>query len=105
MNQCKLYTLVRSVYYTWDCDNLNNVISKVFDRLEKVLCLINDGWGSNNLVENKRGLKYEGLKFDYLKNIMYHKKAVIGFVDDIIVDNNVDSNDDGGEVEFEESTV
>ena len=105
MNPCNADTLVRSVYHTWSCDNLNNVISKVFDRLEKVFSLINEGKGSNDLVESKHGLKYERLKFDHLKNIWYQKEAVIDFSDGIVAEDNVNNDDDGGKVEFEESTV
>ena len=82
-----------------------NEINKVFDCLEKVLRLINEGRGSNDLVESKRGLKHDGLKFDHLKNIWQQKEAVFGFVDDVIMDDNVENDDDGDEVEFEESTV
>ena len=43
MKRCNVENLVRSVYHTWNCGNLNNVISKVFGCLEKVMFLINEG--------------------------------------------------------------
>ena len=67
--------------------------------------MINEGRGSNYLVESKRGLIHEGLKFDHLKNIQYQKEAVFGFVDDIVADDNVDDDEIGCEVEFEESML
>ena len=43
-------------------------------------------------------MKYEGLKFDNQKNIRYQKEALIVFVDGIVEEDNVDNDDDGGEV-------
>ena len=94
-----------SIYYIWNYGNFNDAIRKIFDLLEKVLCLIHEGQGSTNLVESKRGLKHEGFKFDHLKNIQYQKEAIFVFIDDTITDGNVANNNDGGEVEFEESMV
>ena len=99
MERCNVNTLVWSVYYIWNCGNLNSVISRVFHHLEKVLCLINEGRGSNNLVESKCDLKFEGQYFDHEKNIVYHKELLIGFVDGIIAEDNVDNIDGGGKVE------
>jgi len=93
MKQCDVNNLVRSVYHTWNCGNLNTITSNVCGHLEKVLCLINEGRGGNDLAESKHGLKHEELKFDILKNIFYQKEAVFGFVDDIIADDNVDNDD------------
>ena len=84
---------------------MNNVISKVFDSLEKDLCLINYGRGGNYLVESKRALKYEKPKLDHQKNIWYQKEAMIGFVDDIIAEDNVRNDDDGDKVELEPLTM
>ena len=105
MKQCDVNNFVRSVYHTWNCGNLNTITSNVCGHLEKVLCLINEGRRSNDLTESKHGLKHEELKFDILKNIFYQKEAVFGFIDDIIADDNVDNDDPGGKVEFEESIV
>ena len=100
MKRCNNNTLVRSICHTWNFGKLNNLIIKVFNRLEKVLYLINEGQGSNDLVESKCGLKCEVFKFDHLKNIWYQKEALYGSVDHTIADNNVENDDDGGEVEF-----
>ena len=66
-----------------------------------VFCLINEEVRRYDLVEIKCMMKHGGLKFDHLKNIRYQKEAVFRFVDNIITDDNVDNDDDGGEVEFE----
>ena len=50
---------------------LNSTISKVFDRLERVLVLINEGRGGNDLVETNRGPKFVGIKLNYVKNKKY----------------------------------
>ena len=68
MKRCQTDTLVRSVIDTWVNGCLDDVISKVFKRLKKVLCLINEGEGGNDLVETQRGPKID-LKFDYGKNL------------------------------------
>ena len=68
MKRCHTDALVRSVMDTWVNGSLDDVISKVFKRLKKVLCLINEGEGGNDLVETQRGPKID-LKFDYGKNL------------------------------------
>ena len=47
--------LVRLVYETWEKGELNEVITKVFNRLKIFLVLIIEGDGGNELVETKRG--------------------------------------------------
>ena len=67
MKRCNVAVLVRSVYKTWNNGGLDNLISSVFKRLEWVVCLINEGEGSNNLVETKWGVKYVDIKFYFQK--------------------------------------
>ena len=55
MRCCAVEALVRSVYETWEKGELNEVITKVFNRLKKVFVLIIEGDGGNELVETKRG--------------------------------------------------
>ena len=55
MRCCDVEALVRSVYETWEEGELNEVITKVFNRLKIVLVLIIEGDGGNELVETKRG--------------------------------------------------
>ena len=59
---CNVTALVKSVNIAWTDVNMNNVMSKVFDRIKRVLALINEGGGGNDLVESKWGIKYEKLK-------------------------------------------
>ena len=53
--------LVCSVYHVWESEDLTCVISKVYDRLKKVLILIVEGNGGNDFVETKRGKKWKNL--------------------------------------------
>ena len=59
--RCDTTSLTNSIYRTWGNHTLDEVISKVNKRLEKVLHLIKEGEGSNELVESKRGKKYLSL--------------------------------------------
>ena len=52
----------------WDGTALDGIIGKVFTRLEKVICLIKEEQGANDTVEEKRGIKYENMKFDDITN-------------------------------------
>ena len=65
MKYCNEKALLKSVNTAQIDGNFNHVISKVFDRMKKVLALINKGRGGNDMVKCKRGGKYENLKFDY----------------------------------------
>ena len=54
---------------TWDDGYLDQNIENVFKRLHKVLVLIVEGNGSNDLVESKRGVKNKNIKLpDTLAN-------------------------------------
>ena len=55
MRRCAVEALVRLVYEIWEKEELNEIITKVFNRLKIVLVLIIDGDGGNELVETKRG--------------------------------------------------
>ena len=39
----------------WTDGDLDDVITKVFDRIKRVLVLINEAKGGNDLVETKKG--------------------------------------------------
>ena len=43
----------------------------MFDRLERVMVLTNEGRGGNDFVETKSIPKFEGIKLDYAKNKKY----------------------------------
>ena len=75
MKRCNLEALVRTVYSVWNTGKLDTIIRKVFLRLERVLALINEGKGSNDRVEDNRGVKFEGMKFDFKKNLNYMYEA------------------------------
>ena len=55
MRLCEVNALVHSVNETWENGVLDRSIQNVFNRLKKVLVLIIEGNGSNELVETKRG--------------------------------------------------
>ena len=40
MRCCNTYVLCRTVIDAWNGGNLNNIIGKVFTRMEKVICLL-----------------------------------------------------------------
>jgi hypothetical protein len=56
--RCDTTSLTNSIYRTWGNHTLDEGISKANKRLEKVLHLIKEGEGSNELVKSKRGKKY-----------------------------------------------
>ena len=56
-----LEALARTVMETWANEELNEQIQNVFKRLQKVLVLILEADGGNDLVETKRGKKFETL--------------------------------------------
>ena len=60
--------LVHIVMYVWRDGDLNKVIDKVFDRIERVLILINEDKGGNDLLETKRGKEHANIKFDFNLN-------------------------------------
>ena len=69
MRRCSVDALVNSVNATWNNTSLDRCITNVFTRLEKVICLINEGDGGNDLVETKRGTKYSDMKFNFDMNL------------------------------------
>ena len=75
----------RTVMETWSGDALTATIGKVFERLNNVLCLINDGNGSNDLVETKRGVQNRNMKMDWNNNSTTH---------DINLENSDDEEDE-----------
>jgi len=68
MKHCHLDALVNTVNHIWNIGKLDQIIGKVFSRLEKMLALIIEGKGGNDCVEDKRGVKYQDLKFDFNLN-------------------------------------
>ena len=106
---CHVEALVSTVMTTWDEGKLDRQITNVFKRLEKLLCLINEGEGGNDLVELKRGKKNRNLKFDLILNQINIEKSQEG----IVVTANIEEhaigvhveNDDKELVEFDEVVV
>ena len=72
MRRCNAESLCGTVMETWNGDALTGTIGKVFERLNNVLCLINDGNGSNDLVETKRGVRNRHMKMNWNKNSNTH---------------------------------
>ena len=76
----------------------DTAITKVFLRLKNVLCNIIEAKGGNDLVESKRGKKFENIKIeDILKNIRDDEDNTIDLLE-------VDE-DNLGETEFDESDI
>ena len=104
MRCCAVEALVRSVYETWEKGELNEVITKVFNRLKKVLVLIIEGDGGNELVETKRGKGFCNLDLtteelddinidDYQTNIN-NRQIIYQNLDQSRRNNNQNNNDD-----------
>ena len=94
----------QSVFEVWNSDKLDNMINNVFTRLTKVLVLIIDGEGKNDLVEDKRGKKFKNLDDWKLPprdevELAIKKKAL---ENDNIVDMIEDDDDDEDEDEDNE---
>ena len=104
MRCCAVEALVRSVYETWEKGELNEVITKVFNHLKKVLVLIIECDGGNELVETKRGKCFCNLDltteeldeiniYDY-QNIINNRQIVSQNLDQSRRNNNQNNNDD-----------
>ena len=59
--RCEVKALANSVITTWEKGELNDTIASVFKRLKRVLALIIEAKGKNDLVEKKRGKKRSSL--------------------------------------------
>ena len=75
MKSYSVNALVNTVISTWRYRHLGPVIVKVFDCLEKVVILINEGEGGNDLVETKRGKKHADITFGFTLNASNVKKV------------------------------
>ena len=73
------------------------MVNKVFEPLSKVLCLINNGRGGNNLAETERGVKNEDMKFNFELNTQYSVECN-GIIDKYT--NNIVNDDDKEDAEF-----
>ena len=80
MKRCHVESLLSTVMITWGECILNWLIKNVFKRNEKVLCLINEAEGGNDLVESKSGEKNCDLKFDLVLNTANISKLEKGVV-------------------------
>ena len=49
---------------TWNSSDLNDMLTKVFNRLRVVLCNILRGKGGNDKVEDFRGVKFAQIKIE-----------------------------------------
>ena len=96
--------LVWSVYETWEKGKLNEVITKVFNRLKIVLILIIEVNGGNELVETKRGKGFcnldltteelDEINIDDYQNIINNRQIVSQNLDQSRRNNNQNNNDD-----------
>ena len=69
MKCCDVEALVRSVMRTWDNNDLDEMITKVYKRLKKVFVLIKMANGGNDLVETKRGKKFKNLDMNSIEQL------------------------------------
>ena len=70
--RCEVQALCNTVMDTWNHGHLDTMIAKVCKRIEKVLVLIIEGKGKNDLVETKRGKKFADLDlpFDFTTTVI-----------------------------------
>ena len=59
--RCEVQALANTVMQMWNEGHLDEMITKVYKRLKKVLVLIAEARGKNDLVETKRGKKFQDL--------------------------------------------
>ena len=57
---------------------MSSVITNVFAKLHNIICLINEGDGGNDLVEEKRGPTNADMKFDFEANSVKIEALVKG---------------------------
>ena len=81
MKRYSVDALVNTVMSTWNDGHLDDCICKIFNRLERVLILTNEGEGGNDLVESKRGKSNKDIKFDYELNSDLMQRADIPMVE------------------------
>ena len=99
MRRCEINILVRSVYETCEKGKLNELITKVFNRLKNVLVVIVEGNGWKELVESKQGKKFRNLdlSIEQLNNIHHEIEDDIDdnieqFLDEDSMDNYQDND-------------
>ena len=101
MKRCSIDALVNTVNLTWTDDSLDKSIKNVFLRLEKVICLINEGEGANDLVETKRGPKNNGMKFDFAQNL----RKIMKTTQDYLTEDRLNNQIDGNEIMFDDQNI
>ena len=109
MKRCHVESLVSTVITAWGEGKLDWQITNLFKRIEKVLYLINEGEGGNDLVESNRGEKNRDLKFDLILNQTNIAKSqedivVTAYIEGHIIDVRVE-NYDKEMIKFDEVVV
>ena len=64
LKQSTTLALTNTVIDTWNSSDLNDMLTKVFNRLKVVLCNILRGKGGNDKVEDYRAVKYSQVKIE-----------------------------------------
>ena len=99
MRRCEINILVRSVYETCEKGKLNELITKVFNRLKNFLVVIVEGNGGKEMAESKQGKTFRNLdlSIEQLKNIHHEIEDDIDdnieqFLDEDSMDNYQDND-------------
>ena len=98
MKRATLQALEKLVFVIWNNDDLNPVLSKVFDKLKVVFCNILRGYGSNDLVEDHRGVEGRKIKIEKVLNELSkntNDDVITNLTEDDVVD-----DDDDAQVQF-----
>ena len=95
LKRCNADALVNFVMKSWEDGNLDHSITKVFLRLKPVLCNILEANGSNDLVECKRGKKYDNIKMEEIMRDMEDSNSEnpTNLQDEILLDHDVVQED------------
>lgn len=68
MKRCTVDILVNPVMSAWRDGNFEDIITRLFHMIKRVLIVTNEGNGGNDLVKTKRGEAHADNKFDFILN-------------------------------------
>ena len=97
--RCQASALVETVADVWRTTEISRILTNVFDRMKKVLVLIVEAEGKNDLVETKRGKRFRSLDRWHLPPLESAAAAIDDEADAAHIDDDEEEEvEDGGEV-------
>ena len=89
---------------TWNSSDLNDMLTKVFNRLKVVLCNILRGQGGNDKVEEYRGVKHSKVKIENVIRDLEKDGELLG--EDLHLDyNHINLIENEDELTFENEEI